>query len=784
MKRLLLAAAIAFAALSCTKEPLELERRAVEGGHLCFEVEEENLDTKSYYSTESSVYAWETDDDIYFVSKRNGTVHQSGVCSVKKNASGSYTISIDAPQPFLAGDVIYAYYSPECDQTAGSTTVQMSIPSDQYSVIDKEKYITTQTVSSGTQTVAFSFSGSLDQTTVSNQTSKTPPARTLTVTIPDYDSSYAYTYSTDNRTYRTLSVGSNGKASISVSFSSISFSGNSGSTSKTVYIKCKSGSAASVTVNVSGTKGGSSYSWWGGGSSKYSYTYSLGNVSSGSYQIPGQTTTSEVTSYSSDKELRARNAMPQVSSAVTVTSSMVSNSASIASALSFKMLGSAVEFRLYSLNNAIGVGETIKSVKLSTASNVISGSFNYNLATNPLTISGLDGNYVNADVEDCGYTVPNSKSNYQSVYMIVAPGTYAATLEITTDSYVYTAQVSTKTYSRASKKAIALDISSSAFTRTPVVTPDEPQDPVDPEEPEEPEQPEEPTDPQDPPVDPTDPQDPVYEWETTYAVFASDRHSNTSAISTAFRNMPSAVPYVCLIGDMEGSRGGDHPAYNSSTIKAEVDAVFSNATTQIFWADHDASVTDNAGIVKGATAGSSSLAYTAYDSHGNVQYYVYNIAFYDMNNASNAQTAAAEFENWVSTVDAGIPVFVACHIPIHAARNDNYGAYYWNRALTYAATGSETGVAANITRNVVFLHGHNHTNESNKEYYYAPGSSISVAKSGGNVTCAIPYTYITGGYLNANKKATLIQVNESNIVFTKYSSGSASQLGSVTRVSR
>ena len=458
MKRLLLAAAIAFAALSCTKEPLELERRAVEGGHLCFEVEEENLDTKSYYSTESSVYAWETDDDIYFVSKRNGTVHQSGVCSVKKNASGSYTISIDAPQPFLAGDVIYAYYSPECDQTAGSTTVQMSIPSDQYSVIDKEKYITTQTVSSGTQTVAFSFSGSLDQTTVSNQTSKTPPARTLTVTIPDYDSSYAYTYSTDNRTYRTLSVGSNGKASISVSFSSISFSGNSGSTSKTVYIKCKSGSAASVTVNVSGTKGGSSYSWWGGGSSKYSYTYSLGNVSSGSYQIPGQTTPSEVTSYSSDKELRARNAMPQVSSAVTVTSSMVSNSASIASALSFKMLGSAVEFRLYSLNNAIGVGETIKSVKLSTASNVISGSFNYNLATNPLTISGLDGNYVNADVEDCGYTVPNSKSNYQSVYMIVAPGTYAATLEITTDSYVYTAQVSTKTYSRASKKAIALDI--------------------------------------------------------------------------------------------------------------------------------------------------------------------------------------------------------------------------------------------------------------------------------------------------------------------------------------
>ena len=270
-------------------------------------------------------------------------------------------------------------------------------------------------------------------------------------------------------------------------------------------------------------------------------------------------------------------------------------------------------------------------------------------------------------------------------------------------------------------------------------------------------------------------------WETTYALFASDRHGNENAFSTATRNIPVAVPYVCLIGDMVGNGEGDNPWYQSSTVKNEVTPKWPTATVDIVWGSHDAGVYDDAHIVKCSTAGSSGLIHTAYDSNGNVQYYVYGVAYYDMGNTNYGNLSANAFKAWVNGIsDRTIPIFVVCHMPIHAARGDNYGAYYWNRAITYAATGSETG--RSVSRNVVFIHGHNHTNEYNQEYYYAPGSTITVARSGGNVNCVIPYTYITGGYLNANKKATLVSVSADTIDFTKYGSSSAIALGSVARI--
>ena len=269
--------------------------------------------------------------------------------------------------------------------------------------------------------------------------------------------------------------------------------------------------------------------------------------------------------------------------------------------------------------------------------------------------------------------------------------------------------------------------------------------------------------------------------ETTYALFASDRHGNASAFSTATRQISVAVPYVCLIGDMVGNGEGDNPWYQSSTVKYEVTSIWPNATVDMLWGSHDAGVYDDGQIVKCSTAGSSGLIHTEFDSNGNVQYYVYGVAYDDMGSTYYGNTSANAFKSWVDGItDRTIPIFVVCHMPIHSARDDNYGAYYWNRAITYAATGSETG--KKVSRNVVFIHGHNHTNEYNQEHYYAPGSTITVAKSGGDVNCTIPYTYITGGYLNANKKATLATVTTETIDFTKYGKSSALVLGSLARI--
>lgn len=61
------------------------------------------------------------------------------------------------------------------------------------------------------------------------------------------------------------------------------------------------------------------------------------------------------------------------------------------------------------------------------------------------------------------------------------------------------------------------------------------------------------------------------------------------------------------------------------------------------------------------------------------------------------------------------------HVPIHALRNDNRGASYWNDALNYASTGSVDG--SKVIRDVVYLHGHNHTSEST-EYFIRPAVPV------------------------------------------------------------
>lgn len=232
---------------------------------------------------------------------------------------------------------------------------------------------------------------------------------------------------------------------------------------------------------------------------------------------------------------------------------------------------------------------------------------------------------------------------------------------------------------------------------------------------------------------------------------------------------------------MVGNGEGDNPFYQSSTVRNEVTSRWPNAIVDIVWGSHDANVYDDAYIVECASTGSSGLIHTAYDSNGNIQYYVYGIAYYDMSNWRNGMSSANAFKTWVDGItNRTVPIFVACHMPIHASRGDNYGAYYWNRAITYAATGSDTGTT--VSRNVVFLHGHNHTNEYNYEYYYAPGSSITVANRWDDVKCTIPYTYITGGYLNGNKQATLVTITADTIDFTKCGSSWTSHLGSVTRI--
>lgn len=284
--------------------------------------------------------------------------------------------------------------------------------------------------------------------------------------------------------------------------------------------------------------------------------------------------------------------------------------------------------------------------------------------------------------------------------------------------------------------------------------------------------------------------------EEHYISIASDRHGNETSIGSAMTGMPEDVEYVSIIGDLVGSGSGDEkaPEFNSALIYDEImnlgfSGVKGAADMSILWADHDSGVIDDAedgtGIVFGMDGYGSGLMKTGYNEDGSVAYYIYGIAFYDMNDnkttgttgVEQATAAAADFENWIDTVtDHTIPVFVFCHVPLHYARKDNKGAEIWNKALNYAATGTETTEeGAAITRNVIYMHGHNHTTESKTgtysgEFYIPCGSQMEVGATEG-VWSTIYYTYTTAGYLNQNTTATLVTVDEDSVDLDKYQNG-------------
>ncbi len=275
--------------------------------------------------------------------------------------------------------------------------------------------------------------------------------------------------------------------------------------------------------------------------------------------------------------------------------------------------------------------------------------------------------------------------------------------------------------------------------------------------------------------------------EVHYLSFASDRHGNANSIESSMKGMPKNVKYVSLIGDMVGTGGGQSkaPSFFSSTIYDEVislnfNNVNTNKDTSILWADHDLGVNnqDDANIVFANGGTESGPVKTGYNADKTEAYYIYGIAFYEMTNSEQAKIAAEKFEQWVDKValNNSVPLIVECHVPLHYARGDNKGAIYWNNALNYAATGKKSPIATDtIIRNVIYLHGHNHTNESKTgEYsgeFYVPAKSSMEIGPDENTWSNIFYTYTTAGYLNQNNAASLISIWDKTITIKKYSNG-------------
>jgi len=296
-----------------------------------------------------------------------------------------------------------------------------------------------------------------------------------------------------------------------------------------------------------------------------------------------------------------------------------------------------------------------------------------------------------------------------------------------------------------------------------------------------------------------------------YIAVASDRHGpedesdwaqyeiTTCSVVRGLSGITKQVEYVCLDGDMVGSKGGSDgrnaPPYNSSEVMTEVNYLFpdlTKANVAIVYADHDGGCDDDAEIMKcndgddPNTTGQSQLIYTGKTAAGKVAYYVYGVSFASMygtgSTCNGDSDGPARFKTWVDTTDPSVPIIVASHVPLHYRRGDNVGAVAWSKALNYAATGSESvQTGQTVKRNVIFLHGHNHTTEGGDnpyEYYLPVGSNMIVGKSYTESNRhVIYYTYTTAGYLKHRRASTLITIDGQNVTVSKYVEGSLKESG-------
>ena len=227
-------------------------------------------------------------------------------------------------------------------------------------------------------------------------------------------------------------------------------------------------------------------------------------------------------------------------------------------------------------------------------------------------------------------------------------------------------------------------------------------------------------------------------------------HNNLTDLLTLVRQDETAVqPDIILLGGDNVGEGSDNskdktgypigaPPFSMKAVDAQIAHVFGDSARGLYtYGSHDKNETGNYEDVffSGPVRGDG--------------YYLYGISFaqmiYDNDvqakatdkrertysgkdladpNGISAQTGSHQFLSWVKGLDDHWPIIVMSHVPLHANRGDNRGAWTWTRALNEAAENHD----------VIFLWGHNHTLERGEDekaaeqayYLLLPGEEITV----------------------------------------------------------
>lgn len=281
------------------------------------------------------------------------------------------------------------------------------------------------------------------------------------------------------------------------------------------------------------------------------------------------------------------------------------------------------------------------------------------------------------------------------------------------------------------------------------------------------------------------------EFPSSTSIFVgSDRHENGAGnnlpalLQTVTNNFTSVPPSLVFLGGDYVGKGPSSgvtglPVFDVAGIKDEVTAALGNKVPYeilLTYGSHDQSATEG---------------YSAFFSgpRACTGYYVYGISFAQMYYATDSATTAVDttytttvvadsvasdtvttmalstysgidlkdpfgisaasatrrFTSWIESLSDNAPIVIMSHIPLHANREDNSGAYTWFRAISEAAK----------THDILVLFGHNHTMEElynqidTYNYLLTPGDSISVQAEGKVYREKLNFTYGNAGYIKS-----------------------------------
>ena len=150
--------------------------------------------------------------------------------------------------------------------------------------------------------------------------------------------------------------------------------------------------------------------------------------------------------------------IPVVAAPVTVEG--IANQQEVNGTFQFRSLASVVKFNVYSAYAAT-TGEKVTSLKLDAEG--IAGNFTWDLTAErgEWTVSGLDANSVLASPATPA-AIGADAENAAGVYAVVVPGTYTATLTVTTDKTTYEIALGQKTFAIAETVEVDVELPSSS----------------------------------------------------------------------------------------------------------------------------------------------------------------------------------------------------------------------------------------------------------------------------------------------------------------------------------